>query len=131
MSKAIEAPKLESLFTYRCKVRSVYDGDTMRVDVDLGFGHIWHGHDGKGVSLRLLGVDTPEMRSKVAEKAKAASARDFVLSLAPVGAEILVRTQKDDTDLYGRYLATITTIDGKCVNEELLKTGHAKEFWPT
>jgi micrococcal nuclease len=132
MSTLFEPPKLSDLFTYKCKVRSIYDGDTIRVDVDLGFGHVWEGHNGKGVALRLLGIDTPEIKGKTEdERQRAAAARDFAANLIPVGSEVLVRTHRDGTDKYGRYLAVITNAAGVCVNSEMLAAGHAKEFFPS
>lgn len=132
MNTPLETPKLSSLYTYRCTVRGIYDGDTIRVDVDLGFGHVWQGHDGKGVALRLLGIDTPEIKGKTPdERQRAIAARDFAANLIPLGSEVLVKTHRDDTDKYGRYLAVVTDAAGVCVNSEMLAAGHAKEFFPS
>ena len=131
MNTPLTLPNLSHLFTYKCQVRSIYDGDTIRVDVDLGFGHLWQGHDGKGVALRLLGIDTPEIKGKTEdERQRAIAARDFAASLIPIGSEVLVRTHRDDTDKYGRYLAVVTNAAGICVNSEMLASGYAKEFFP-
>lgn len=45
------------MYTYRALVKSIYDGDTLRADIDLGFGVILADQ-----SLRLLGIDTPEIK---------------------------------------------------------------------
>ena len=44
------------MYQYNCKIRRVVDGDTVDVDVDLGFG-TWRCSE----RIRLFGVDTPEM----------------------------------------------------------------------
>ena len=46
------------MYEYRCKLIRVIDGDTMDIDIDLGFG-VWL----KGERVRLYGIDTPESRT--------------------------------------------------------------------
>lgn len=50
------------MYRYRAKVKSVYDGDTCTVDIDLGF-HITL----RDIKVRLYGVDTPELRGGTKE----------------------------------------------------------------
>ena len=47
------------MYEYRCKIRRVIDGDTVDIDIDLGFG-VWL----KEERVRLFGVDTPESRTR-------------------------------------------------------------------
>ena len=47
------------MFEYKCKVTKVVDGDTVDVDIDLGFGG-W-GHKER---IRMYGIDTPESRTR-------------------------------------------------------------------
>ena len=47
------------MWTYRAKVIRVVDGDTVDVDIDLGFG-IWQ----KNERVRIMGIDTPESRTR-------------------------------------------------------------------
>ena len=47
------------MWTYRAKVIRVIDGDTVDVDIDLGFG-IWQ----KNERVRIMGIDTPESRTR-------------------------------------------------------------------
>ena len=47
------------MWTYRAKVVRVIDGDTVDVDIDLGFG-IWQ----KNERVRIMGIDTPESRTR-------------------------------------------------------------------
>ena len=50
---------------YKCKILRVVDGDTVDVDIDLGFG-IWMHKE----RVRLLGIDTPESRTRDIEEKK-------------------------------------------------------------
>ena len=47
------------MWTYRCKLKRVIDGDTVDVDIDLGFG-IWQMNE----RVRIMGIDTPESRTR-------------------------------------------------------------------
>ena len=47
------------MYEYRCNVTRVIDGDTVDVDIDLGFG-IWL----RGERVRIMGIDTPESRTR-------------------------------------------------------------------
>ena len=53
------------MYEYRCKIRRVVDGDTVDVDIDLGFGMWIHNE-----LIRLYGVDTPESRTRDLEEKK-------------------------------------------------------------
>ena len=91
------------MYEYRATVRRVIDGDTLEVDIDLGFKTIL-----KKEKLRLLGIDTPELRSRnINERAHAQEAKYFVEKLLPPDSEIIVRTEKDTKGKYGRYLARV------------------------
>jgi micrococcal nuclease len=121
--KTITAAKLSSsLYYYQATVRSVYDGDTMTVDIDLGL-HVWlHGE-----KLRLLRINAPELRGSTHEAG--AAARDFLRSLVE-GKSIVIETFKDDKEKYGRYLAEVWVADEKGryfnVNDRLVKEGYAE-----
>ena len=47
------------MFEYQCKIVKIIDGDTVDVDIDLGFG-VWL----KKQRIRLYGIDTPESRTR-------------------------------------------------------------------
>ena len=53
------------MYEYRAIITKVYDGDTLTADVDMGF-NIWS----KNIKIRVLGIDTPEIRSKVQSEKK-------------------------------------------------------------
>jgi len=108
------------LYHYTAQVRSVYDGDTCRVDIDLGLG-IWIRNE----KLRLVRINAPEMTGP--DKARGVASRDFLRSLID-GREIIIETLKDRRGKYGRYLAEIWIgQDGvwQNVNDALVAAGHA------
>lgn len=110
-----------TLFHYRARVVSVYDGDTCRVDIDLGLGTWIHNE-----SIRLHRINTPEVRG--AEREQGLISRDFVRDLID-GKEIFLQTVKDKKGKYGRYLGEIwIEVDGelKCVNDLLVEKGLAE-----
>ena len=109
------------MYEYRAKVLSVYDGDTIKVSIDLGFGVTNNGNDGKGVKLRLHGINAPEMRGP--EKVEGRKSRDF-LRKQILGKDIIIKTIKDRTGKYGRYLAIII-YKGKNINDLLVDKGFA------
>ena len=60
------------MYTYRAKIISVYDGDTVTALVDLGFGI------STKIKVRLKGINTPELRGPIEEKVKGIAAREFL-----------------------------------------------------
>lgn len=48
-----------NLYSYRAVMRSAYDGDSVRADIDFGMNHWMMNRE-----LRLVGIDTPEIRGK-------------------------------------------------------------------
>ena len=56
---------LETMYEYRCKVVKVIDGDTVDVDLDLGFDVML-----KKERVRIMGIDTPESRTRDKEEKK-------------------------------------------------------------
>ncbi len=101
-------------YEYKAIVIDVHDGDSIRVDVDLGFDVAL-----RNIPLRLAGINAPEL-STVAGKL----ARDYLSSCLPDGTDVVIRTQKDKKEKYGRYLATVF-IDSCNVNDLLVSSGHA------
>jgi micrococcal nuclease len=113
-------------------VVSVYDGDTIRADIDLGFGiHM------KNQRIRFMGIDTAEVRGE--ERPEGLVARDFVRDRI-LGQRVMLRTFKDTKGKYGRWLAEVyyrkngmvvaaDRLDFlTCLNNELLSVGLAVEL---
>jgi len=107
----------DSLYTYKARIVSVYDGDTVTADVDLGF-HTWvHGE-----KLRLSRINAPEIRGS--ERPRGLVSRDWLRERL-MGKEVLIRTTKDKKGKYGRYLVEIF-LDGRNVNDWLVEEGMAE-----
>ena len=89
------------MFEYNCKIVRVVDGDTVDVDIDLGFD-VWL----KKQRIRLYGVDTPESRTRdLEEKKYGFAAKAFVEKHIPVGSKQILRTKLDDArGKFGRIL---------------------------
>jgi len=82
-------------------VVKVIDGDTVDVDIDLGFD-VWL----KKQRIRLFGVDTPESRTRdLEEKKYGIRAKNFVKGRLPIGSRQVLRTKLDDSrGKFGRIL---------------------------
>lgn len=105
------------LYNYKADITAVYDGDTVTVDFDLGFGIKMHRQ-----KIRLYGINAPEMRGK--EKVAGKASRDALRELI-LGKEVTIQTFRDKKGKYGRWLGVISTTDGIDVNKWLVDEGHA------
>lgn len=108
------------MFTYNAELVKVVDGDTVDLKVDLGFSVFVE------MRIRLYDVDTPEIRTKnLKEKELGMLAKNFVIeSFAKNEYKCVVKTIKDSTDKYGRYLGIIYF--GEENLNETLKEKHSK-----
>lgn len=104
-------------YVYNAVVTSNYDGDTLTATLDLGMGMTVK------ATCRLLGLDTPEMKSAQKDQAKKAKTR--LKELLGDGSVILHSTQKPDK--YGRLLVLVYK-DGICANEVLIQEGLARAY---
>ena len=95
------------MYEYKCKIVKIVDGDTIDVDIDLGFGTWIHNE-----RIRLVGIDTPESRTRDLEEKKAGLfAKDVVLHYLPEGSKQVLRTHKDKVGKYGRVLGEFVIYD--------------------
>lgn len=94
------------MYEYKAKVINVVDGDTLDLDLDLGFDtHIVGGDNGR---IRLYGINTPEKTG--ATKEAGLKAKAFV-EAAVLGKYVTVQTMKDKNEKFGRILGTILYTD--------------------
>ena len=108
------------MYEYKAKILSVYDGDgVFGAEVDMGMNLF------QRKSIRLFGVDTPEMRGENKKAGKIV--RDFVRNLI-LGKDVIIVTKKDKTGKYGRLLASIL-IDGNNLSDLLVDKGYAKLYY--
>ena len=105
------------MYEYNCKIVRVIDGDSILVDIDLGFD-TWR----RGERIRLYGVDTPECRSRSAiEKKAGLLAKGFVMQMLHEGCTYKLTTKEKGK--FGRYLGTIK-VDGELTINAALITEH-------
>jgi micrococcal nuclease len=107
---------------YVKKVTKVVDGDTIDVDIDLGFDISFSSR------VRLAGIDTPESRTtdKV-EKALGLEAKAYLKHAIDSAKSVVIKTEKmDSSEKYGRILGWVY-IDGNTVslNDMMINDGYA------
>jgi len=121
------------MYEYKAKLLKVVDGDTVDIDIDLGFG-IWL----KNERVRIMGIDTPESRTRdKVEKLFGLAAKKRLKEL--LGKECVLKTMKDRNGedakgKFGRILGDFTVYDHKhdrwcCVTEIMIEEGHCVEYW--
>lgn len=111
------------MYEYRVKkVLKIVDGDTIDVDIDLGFDISFTSR------VRLAGIDTPESRTTdKMEKTLGLEVKKKLGELIASAQTIVIKTEKpDSSEKYGRILGWLF-LDGaeKSVNEALIASGYA------
>ena len=111
------------MYEYNCKIDRVVDGDTVDVDIDLGFD-VWMLKQ----RIRLYGVDTPESRTRdKVEKVFGNLAKEFVEKRLPVGSKQVLRTKLDGKGKFGRILGEFV-LDETTINRLLIESNNAVEY---
>jgi micrococcal nuclease len=115
------------MWTYRAKVVRVIDGDTVDVDIDLGFG-IWQ----KNERVRIMGIDTPESRTRdKIEKKFGLAAKAKLKSI--LGKDTVLKTtiNKKGLDMKGKFGRVLGDFlqDDKSVAKTMCETGHAVAYF--
>lgn len=116
------------MYEYKAYVNRVVDGDTVDVDIDLGFGVVLTDE-----RVRVMGIDTPESRtSDKVEKIFGLAAKERLKEL--LGKTTVLKTQinKDGEDMkgkFGRILGDFQTEDGRMVTEIMIEEGHAVKYF--
>jgi micrococcal nuclease len=111
------------MYEYRVKkITGVIDGDTIDVDIDLGFNVSF------SQRVRLAGIDTPESRtSDKFEKTLGIESKEYLKSKLKDAKEVVIKTEKpDSSEKYGRILGWIY-LDGNTisVNDQMIEDGYA------
>jgi micrococcal nuclease len=113
---------------YDIKVVKVVDGDTVDVDINLGFG-IWL-HDER---VRIMGIDTPESRTRdKVEKLFGLAAKDRLYTLLQSGAKLITKEDKHGEDMkgkFGRILGDFRSADGRLVTDIMIQEGHCVPYF--
>ena len=107
---------------YVKKVSKVVDGDTIDVDIDLGFYICFSSR------VRLAGIDTPESRTTdKMEKALGLESKAYLKHEIEAAKSVVIKTEKmDSSEKYGRILGWVF-LDGSTVslNEKMIADGYA------
>ena len=114
-------------YYYIAEVVKVYDGDTCTCVVDLGF------KTQVRIKVRLIGIDTPEVRTKDKdEKKKGLETRDWLRERI-LNKKVLLHTK--ERGKFGRWLGMIWSLEEdkpeleSSYNKQLINEGFAKEYW--
>ena len=116
------------MYEYRVKINKVVDGDTVDIDIDLGFG-IWLHNE----RVRIMGIDTPESRtSDEVEKVFGLAAKARLKEL--LGETAILKTQVDKSGedakgKFGRILGDFVAPDGRMVTEIMIEEGHCVPYF--
>ena len=115
------------MWTYRAKVVRVIDGDTVDVDIDLGFG-IWQ----KNERVRIMGIDTPESRTRDKIEKKFGLAAKAKLKTI-LGKDTVLKTtiNKKGVDMKGKFGRVLGDFmqDDRSVAKIMFETGHAVAYF--
>ena len=122
------------MYEYKCTILRVVDGDTVDVDIDLGFG-IWM----KKERVRMMGIDTPESRTRdLWEKAYGIAAKERLKELLPEGSSQHLKTEidrsgEDAKGKFGRILGDFYVPYGPANHKTgctdiLVEEGHAVAY---
>jgi endonuclease YncB( thermonuclease family) len=102
-------------------ISRVIDGDTFVADA-----HVWPGETVR-VSIRIRGIDAPELHSRCPmERAAAEKARDALVDL--LGAEPVLISNIGGGKYYGRVLADVTTAAGDEIGPALLREALVRPY---
>ena len=114
------------MYEYRCKVKRFIDGDTIDVDIDLGFGMTY-----KKQRVRMLGIDTPESRTRdLVEKKFGKASKKHLKNLLEYPFDIELVSH--DKGKFGRILGELwrtTSYADKSLNEYMIEKHHAVPYF--
>jgi micrococcal nuclease len=114
------------MYQYKAKILKVIDGDTVNIDLDLGFNIVLANQ-----KVRMVGVDTPESRTtNFEEKPRGLLSKKKLAEKLPVGSWVKIETQRSDgnDDKFGRILGIFILDDGTRVNQWLIDNNYAVEY---
>lgn len=110
---------------YRCVITKVVDGDTVDIDIDLGFG-VWL----RKQRVRMYGIDTPESRTRdLEEKKYGLAAKQFLTNMLDDSGGIKLKSHGKGK--FGRILGELwrtTNYADKSINEYMVEKHHAAPY---
>ena len=115
------------MFEYICKLVKVIDGDTIDIDIDLGFG-VWL----RNQRIRMYGIDTPESRTRdLEEKKYGLAAKSFLTGMLD-DSHLILKTHKDERGKFGRILGEVwrtTNFADQSINDYMIEKHHAVAYF--
>ena len=112
------------MYEYKATVKRIIDGDSLVLDIDLGFYMFMN-----ETKIRLYGLDTPELMSEdPLLRLQAVLATRYLFDNLSIGDKVTIKTVLDKREKYGRLLATIITNDGLNINEGLIQNKLAVSY---
>ena len=111
------------MYQYKCRINKVLDGDTVDIDLDLGFNIVLANQ-----RVRMAGIDTPESRTTdKEEKPRGMLSKKKLSEKLPVGSWQRINTMKTDSndDKFGRILGEFILEDGTNVNQWMIDNNYA------
>lgn len=111
------------MYTYKCRINKVVDGDTVEIDLDLGFNVILSSQ-----RVRMAGIDTPESRTtNKEEKERGMLSKKKLAEKLPVGSWQKIQTLKSENidDKFGRILGVFIMEDGNSLNQWMIDNNYA------
>ena len=112
------------MYEYKVKIRRIVDGDTVDVDIDLGFDTILSKQ-----RIRLYGIDTPESRTRdKEEKFYGKLSAKFLKEQCKNSSEIFLKTYLDKKGKFGRILGELI-VEGVNINKMMIEKYMAVEYY--
>ena len=113
------------MYTYKADVVKIIDGDTIDVNIHLGFDVILYKQ-----RIRLMGIDTPESRTRnLEEKERGLLSKAYVENKCPVGSTIMIESL--DRGKFGRILGELwrtSNYTDKSINTYMIEKHHAVAY---
>ena len=113
------------MYEYRAKVTRCVDGDTVDVNIDVGFDILYSSR------VRLFGIDTPESRTRdKVEKKFGLLAKEYLKAfIKETGKDLIIKTRKDGKGKYGRILGELFKQgEDKSINTIMVEEGYAAKY---
>ena len=111
------------MYRYNVEVTRIVDGDTVDVDIDLGFGMVY-----KKQRVRMMGIDTPESRTRdLEEKFYGLASKAHLTKLLK---EQKVQLQSHDKGKFGRILGELFVGNSSfSINQQMIDGFHAVPYF--
>tara|TARA_R110002153_G_scaffold27498_8_gene85407 strand:+ start:87 stop:488 length:402 start_codon:yes stop_codon:yes gene_type:complete len=112
------------MYEYACTIKRVVDGDTVDIDIDLGFGVVLTNQ-----RIRLYGIDAPESRTRDKEEKLYGLAAKEWLTRQVSQEGMRIKTRLDKRGKFGRILGEFIRPDDRNINEDMVDEFHAVEYY--